>query len=48
MEKFVYFSPRESLFNFHPHVHVLVMAGIINDGIFYKHTNISTKVILET
>ena len=36
-----------SLFNYHPHIHGLVLAGLIKEGIFYEQTNISTSVIGE-
>jgi hypothetical protein len=36
-----------SLFNFHPHVHALVIAGVIKNRIFYEQKNISTGVISE-
>lgn len=36
-----------SLFNFHPHAHALVLAGIIKDDKFYEQINISTDVIAE-
>lgn len=36
-----------SLFNFHPHIHAIVIAGIMKDGIFYEQKNISTTVIAE-
>ncbi len=36
-----------SLFNYHPHVHALVLAGILKEGIFHEQTNISTTVIAE-
>jgi hypothetical protein len=36
-----------SLLNFHPHVHALVLAGIMKDGIFNEQTNISTSIIAE-
>ena len=34
-----------SLLNYHPHVHALILAGIIKDGKFYEQINISTEVI---
>ena len=42
-----YIHSQGSLYNFHPHVHALVIAGIIKDGIFYEQKNISTGVISE-
>jgi len=36
-----------SLFNYHPHIHALVVAGIIKDGRCYEQINISTTVIAE-
>ena len=36
-----------SLFNYHPHLHALVPAGIMKDGVFYEQKNISTSVIAE-
>jgi hypothetical protein len=34
-----------SLYNFHPHTHALILAGIIKEGKFYEQINISTDVI---
>ena len=34
-----------SLFNYHPHSHALVPAGIMKNGTFHEQTNISTTVI---
>ena len=39
--------PQGSLFNVHPHLHALVPAGIMKDGLFYEQRNISTPVIAE-
>src|SRR3989337_2632241 len=36
-----------SLFNYHPHIHALVPAGIMKDGVFYEQRNRSTSVITE-
>lgn len=36
-----------SLLNYHPHVHALVLAGVLKNGIFHEQTNISTSVIAE-
>jgi len=36
-----------SLFNYHPHIHALVPAGIMKDGVFYEQRNIPTSVIAE-
>ncbi len=36
-----------SLFNYHPHSHALVPAGIMKNGTFHEQTNISTTVIAE-
>ena len=36
-----------SLFNYHPHLHALVPAGIMKDGLFYEQRNISTPVIAD-
>ncbi len=36
-----------SLFNYHPHLHALVPAGIMKDGVFYGQRNISNSVIAE-
>ena len=36
-----------SLFNYHPHLHALVPAGMMKDGVFYEQRNISTSVIAE-
>ncbi|MCP5005866.1 MAG: hypothetical protein GY941_18305 [Planctomycetes bacterium] len=33
--------------NYHPHVHALVLAGILKYTIFHEQTNISTTVIAE-
>ncbi|MBI5039417.1 MAG: transposase [Nitrospirae bacterium] len=33
--------------NYHPHLHALVPAGIMKDGLFYEQRNISTSVIAE-
>ena len=39
--------PQGSLFNYHPHLHALVPAGIMKDGLFYEQRNISTPVIAD-
>ena len=36
-----------SLFNFHPHIHALVLAGILKDDTFYQPFTISTDVIAQ-
>ena len=36
-----------SLFNFYPHIHALVLAGILKDDTFYQPFNISTDVIAQ-
>ena len=36
-----------SLFDFHPHIHSLVLGGILKDDKFYQPFQISTKVIAE-
>jgi hypothetical protein len=36
-----------NLLNFHPHIHALTIAGIIEQGIFYEQTNIATDIIAE-
>ncbi len=36
-----------SLFNYHPHLHALVPAGMMKDGVFYEQRNIATSVIAE-
>lgn len=36
-----------SLLNYRPHIHALVLAGILKNGVFHKQTNISTTVIAE-
>ena len=36
-----------SLFNYHPHIHALVPAGLMKDGLFYEQRDISTPVIAE-
>ena len=35
------------LFNYHPHLHALVPAGIMKDGLFYEQGNIPTPVIAD-
>ncbi len=36
-----------SLLNYNPHIHALVLAGIMKDGVFHEQINISTTVIAE-
>ena len=36
-----------SLFNFHPHIHALVLGGILKDDTFYQPFTISTDVIAQ-
>ena len=35
------------MLNYHPHVHALVLAGLMREGTFHEQTNISTSVIAE-
>ena len=36
-----------SLFNFHPHIHSLILGGILKENKFYQSFHVSTKVIAE-
>jgi len=42
-----YVQSQGSLYNFHPHVHALVISGVIEGETFYEQSNISTAIIAE-
>lgn len=42
-----YVQSQGNLYNFHPHIHALVIAGVVEGETFYEQTNISTQVIAE-